>query len=145
MTKLNNSFGARTAFDTGHGQADLYRLDHLEKSGIASVARLPFSMKIMLEAALRQCDGLRDHRNDVLKRLANWERQGVGSIELPFKPARVILQDFTGVPCLVDLAAMRSRHGARSAATRRRSTRWCRSTWSSTTRCRWTTSARRRR
>jgi aconitate hydratase len=71
------------------------------------VANLPFSMKVMLEQALRQCDGFLTTADDV-KRLANWNAKNVGSNELPFRPARVILQDFSGVPCLVDLAAMRS-------------------------------------
>ncbi len=71
------------------------------------VANLPFSIKIMLEQALRQCDGFLTTADDV-KRLANWNAKDVGSNEMPFRPARVILQDFSGVPCLVDLAAMRS-------------------------------------
>ncbi|MCL5995174.1 MAG: aconitase family protein, partial [Chloroflexi bacterium] len=107
MHKQGNSFGARATFNTGNGDAYLYRLDTLEKQGIASVSRLPFSMKIMLEAALRQCDGFEITDNDVIN-LARWEAKKVQPAELPFKPARVVLQDFSGVPCLVDLAAMRS-------------------------------------
>ncbi len=71
------------------------------------VANLPASIKIMLEQALRQCDNFEITEADV-RRLANWNAKDVGQSELPFKPARVILQDFSGVPCLVDLAAMRS-------------------------------------
>ncbi len=71
------------------------------------VASLPISIKIMLEQALRQCDNFEITETDV-KRIANWNAKDVGGNELPFKPARVILQDFSGVPCLVDLAAMRS-------------------------------------
>jgi aconitate hydratase len=73
----------------------------------AQVATLPFSMKVMLEQALRQCDGFLTTEDDV-KRLANWNAKSVAQNELPFRPARVILQDFSGVPCLVDLAAMRN-------------------------------------
>ncbi len=107
MDKLKNSFGARAKFDTGSGEAYLYRLDQLEKQGIASIAQLPFSMKIMLEAALRQCDGFEISENDVIS-LTKWDAKKVLQNELPFKPSRVVLQDFSGVPCLVDLAAMRS-------------------------------------
>jgi aconitate hydratase len=71
------------------------------------VAALPMSIKVMLEQALRQCDDFEITQADV-NRLANWNAKDVGQNELPFKPARVILQDFSGVPCLVDLAAMRS-------------------------------------
>ncbi len=71
------------------------------------VVSLPRSIKVMLEQALRQCDNFEITDADV-RRLANWNAKDVGQSELPFKPARVILQDFSGVPCLVDLAAMRS-------------------------------------
>ena len=107
MEKIRNSFGARARFDTGNGEALIYRLDKLEKSGIGNIDSLPFSMKIMLEAALRQCDGFEISENDVIS-LAKWNAKKVEQNELPFKPARVVLQDFSGVPCLVDLAAMRS-------------------------------------
>jgi aconitate hydratase len=73
----------------------------------AQVATLPFSIKVMLEQAVRQCDNFEITQEDVT-RLANWNAKNVGTHELPFKPARVILQDFSGVPCLVDLAAMRN-------------------------------------
>jgi aconitate hydratase len=73
----------------------------------AQVASLPFSIKVMLEQALRQCDNFEITEQDVT-RLAHWNAKDTGGYELPFKPARVILQDFSGVPCLVDLAAMRS-------------------------------------
>lgn len=107
MERLRNSFGARASFETGSGAAYLYRLDQLEKRGIGNIAQLPFSMKIMLESALRQCDGFEISENDVVS-LAKWDAKKVLQNELPFKPARVVLQDFSGVPCLVDLAAMRS-------------------------------------
>jgi aconitate hydratase len=107
MQRLKNSFGARATFDTGNGTASLYRLDQLEKQGIASISRLPFSIKIMLEAALRQCDGFEITATDVTN-LARWDAKNVQPSDMPFKPARVVMQDFSGIPCLVDLAAMRS-------------------------------------
>ncbi|HQX09006.1 MAG TPA: aconitate hydratase AcnA [Thermoflexales bacterium] len=106
MTAKNMS-GALASFETGSGKAQLYRLDYLNRSGIGDVSRLPFSIKVMLEQALRQCDGFEISEDDVA-RLARWDAKNTGGHELPFKPARVILQDFSGVPCLVDLAAMRS-------------------------------------
>ena len=102
-----NSFNALSAIDTPQGRVNIYRLDALEKQGIGHVGKLPFSMKIMLEQALRQQDDFEITQDDV-KRLANWNAKAVELVEMPFKPARVILQDFSGVPCLVDLAAMRS-------------------------------------
>ncbi len=107
MERLKDAFGARATLDTGHGIAYLYRLDRLEKQGVASIDRLPFSIKVMLEAALRQCDGFEITENDVTS-LAKWQAAKVQPVELPFKPARVVLQDLSGVPCLVDLAAMRA-------------------------------------
>ncbi len=106
--RTNTLSGAAATFDTGSGgSARLYRLDYLTKTGIGDVNWLPFSIKVMLEQALRQCDGFEITEADVA-RLARWDAKNVGQNELPFKPARVILQDFSGVPCLVDLAAMRS-------------------------------------
>ena len=107
MERLKNSFGARADFETGNGKAFLYRLDALEKKGIGNIAKLPFSIKVMLEATLRQCDGFEISENDVVG-LAKWQAAKVEQSELPFKPARVVMQDFSGIPCLVDLAAMRS-------------------------------------
>ncbi|MBF8283993.1 MAG: aconitate hydratase 1 [Anaerolineales bacterium] len=116
--KLKNSFGARAPLQTRHaaslqGDYYLYRLDHLAKSGLApNLDRLPFSIKILLEAVLRNCDGYLVSENDV-RHLATWSPspapagEGRGGGELPFLPARVVMQDFTGVPCVVDLAAMR--------------------------------------
>jgi len=105
--KLHNSFGARARL----GEYYLYRLDRLATSGLApNLDKLPFSIKILLEAVLRNCDGYLVSEDDV-KRLAAWSpspaREGQGRGELPFLPARVVMQDFTGVPCIVDLAAMR--------------------------------------
>jgi aconitate hydratase len=109
QTTVRNRFGARTTFDTGSGEAWYYSLAHLEKSGIVkSLSRLPVSIRILLESVLREHDGYAITDDDV-NRLANWDAKAASSAgELPFKPARVILQDFTGVACVVDLAAMRS-------------------------------------
>ncbi len=107
MQRLKDSFGARAKLDTGNGTAYYYRLEELEKQGLGNISKLPYSIKIMLEAALRQCDGFEITESDVTN-LAKWEAKKVQPSELPFKPSRVVLQDFSGVPCLVDLAAMRS-------------------------------------
>ncbi len=100
-------FHARDTFDTGNGPAGLYRLSRLEDAGLTKVARLPYSIRILLEAVLRAGDGYAVTERDV-KSLAGWNAAAPANIEVPFKPARVVLQDFTGVPCVVDLAAMRS-------------------------------------
>jgi aconitate hydratase len=102
--KLNNPFGARAKLGDGY---DIFRLDRLANSGLApGLDRLPFSIKILLEAVLRNCDGYLVSEDDV-RRLAKWDAANPGGGELPFLPARVVMQDFTGVPCVVDLAAMR--------------------------------------
>jgi aconitate hydratase len=101
-----NSFNTLAELNTAQGKVKYYSLDALEKQGYA-VGSLPFSMKVMLEQALRQQDDFEITQDDVA-RVAKWDATNVQPTELPFKPARVILQDFSGVPCLVDLAAMRS-------------------------------------
>jgi aconitate hydratase len=100
-------FGARDLFDTGHGTATLYRLSKLEEAGLGEISRLPFSIRVLLEAVLRNCDGFLVTEQDV-KNLAAWNAEAPAKQEVPFKPYRVVLQDFTGVPAVVDLAAMRS-------------------------------------
>jgi aconitate hydratase len=100
-------FGTRGSFDTGSGEAVIYRLSALEKQGIGQMARLPMSIKVLLEAALRQCDGF-EVTQEAVKSIANWSKASAGKEEIPFKPARVVLQDFTGVPSVVDLAALRN-------------------------------------
>ncbi len=107
MSNKVDSFGARGTFDTGSGEAVIYRLSRLFEQGVGQIDKLPFSIKILLENALRNVDEHTVTRNDVIA-LANWNPTETPSREIPFKPARVILQDFTGVPCLVDLAALRS-------------------------------------
>ncbi len=107
MSKRLDLFGARSAFDTGSGQAVMYRLSALTERGIGHVDRLPFSIKILLENALRNLDNY-EVNEDAVTAIANWNAADPGQIEIPFKPARVVLQDFTGVPVAADLAALRS-------------------------------------
>jgi aconitase A len=106
MNTLRDPFGARAELATPAGPVSIVRLDRLAQSLGVSLERLPFSIRVLLEAALRTCDDYQVRQEDV-KRLAAWSPQPGEVVELPFKPARVILQDFTGVPCVVDLAAMR--------------------------------------
>ncbi len=95
-------------FDSGTSKkAGFYSLPLLEKNGIAKVSRLPVSIRIVLESVLRNCDGKRVCPEDVVA-VANWKAVGERKEEIPFVVARIVLQDFTGVPLLVDLAAMRS-------------------------------------
>ena len=105
--RKSDPFGARDSFETGQGHAALFRLSKLEKLGLANVAELPFSIRLLLESALRNCDGF-EVREDDVKNLAGWNAAAPAQVEIPFKPARVLLQDFTGVPAVVDLAAMRA-------------------------------------
>src|SRR5688500_12821157 len=101
-------FGARARFEPGSGTAVLYRLDALAKAGVAKdLDHLPFSIKVLLESVLRNVDGELVTEADV-RNLAAWTAARPMDVELPYMPARVILQDFTGVPAVVDLAAMRS-------------------------------------
>ncbi|MBM3965910.1 MAG: aconitate hydratase AcnA [Planctomycetes bacterium] len=105
-SKVVDPFGARDSFKAPQGSLGIYRLDRLEKAGVASVSKLPFSIRILLEAVLRNCDGFQVTQEDVVN-LAKWNASKPEELEVPFKPARVVLQDFTGVPAIVDLAAMR--------------------------------------
>jgi len=109
MTTLSlfDPFQARDTFNTGSGTAGIYRLSKLEAVGLGLIAKLPFSIRVLLEAVLRNCDGYLVTEADV-KALAAWNAPSPAKVEIPFLPARVVLQDFTGVPCVVDLAAMRS-------------------------------------
>ena len=103
---MQDFFNARDLLKTNHGTYTYYRLDALEKAGLTDLKRLPFSIRIVLEAALRQCNELEITKEDV-KKIAAWKPQGERP-GIPFLPARVVMQDFTGVPAVVDLAAMRS-------------------------------------
>ena len=100
-------FGAAATLAAADGPATVYRLRALESQGLApGLDRMPFSIKVLLEAVLRNLDGELVTRADV-ERLAAWKAAAPENVELPFMPARVILQDFTGVPAVVDLASMR--------------------------------------
>jgi aconitate hydratase len=96
------------SFDAGEGKKGLYySLPALEEAGIGKVSRLPVSIRIVLESVLRNCDGKKVAEKDVVA-LANWNAKDPAKEEIPFVVARIVLQDFTGVPLLVDLAAMRA-------------------------------------
>ena len=103
---MNDFFNARHVLKVGEKEYVFYRLDALEKAGLTSLKQLPFSIRIVLEAALRQCNDKEITQTDV-KNIAAWTPQGTRQ-GIPFLPARVVMQDFTGVPAVVDLAAMRS-------------------------------------
>jgi aconitate hydratase len=109
-----NTFGTRAKLRAGSDSFDIYRLDALEAAGVGKVARLPFSLKVLLENLLRHEDE-RFVRTEDIPALAGWDPSGAGGAterEVSFMPARVLLQDFTGVPAVVDLAAMRDAIGA---------------------------------
>ncbi len=101
----SNSFGARASFKVGNKEYELYRLDALDKQGI-STRHLPFSLRILLENLLRTEDG-RNVTPQEIRALAAWNKNSKPEKEIAFTPSRVLLQDFTGVPAVVDLAAMR--------------------------------------
>ncbi len=104
----HNLFNSLQSFDLGNGkQGNFYSLPALEAAGVGPISRLPVSIRIVLESVLRNCDGKKVHEANV-KELANWKANESRTAEIPFVVARIVLQDFTGVPLLVDLAAMRS-------------------------------------
>ncbi len=100
-----NSFGTRDKLHVGAQTFDIHRLEFLEKQGVSHLAKLPFSLRILLENLLR-CEDGRSVRQDDIRALASW-KPGAAEKEIAFMPARVLLQDFTGVPAVVDLATMR--------------------------------------
>jgi aconitate hydratase len=102
----NDFFNSRDILKTGQADYVIFRLDALEKAGLVNLAKLPFSVRVMLEAALRQCNDREITQTDV-RNIAAWKPQGERP-GIPFLPARVVMQDFTGVPAVVDLAAMRA-------------------------------------
>ncbi|KPL77333.1 aconitate hydratase [Ornatilinea apprima] len=105
---MNQDFSsAKTTLTTPSGSYVYYRLGFLEEQGLAKLASLPFSIRVMLEGALRACNGREITREDVVN-LAQWTPTAAERPVMPFSPGRVVMQDFTGVPVLVDLAAMRS-------------------------------------
>src|SRR5213595_3938460 len=103
-----NDFKTLKKFDAGNGREGfLYSLPALEEKSVGKISRLPVSIRIVLESVLRNCDGKKVQRKDV-EALANWTAKSPANEEIPFVVARIVLQDFTGVPLVVDLAAMRS-------------------------------------
>ncbi len=107
MTDQNNPWDAKKKFDSDKGEFTAYELKALERAGLGKIDSLPYSIKVLLESCLRNFDG--DMVNeDHVKALAGYDAENVGEQEVPFNPGRVVLQDFTGVPAVVDLAACRS-------------------------------------
>ncbi|HLA07210.1 MAG TPA: aconitase family protein, partial [Anaerolineales bacterium] len=113
---MKDLFNSRDVLKVGNKEYVIHRLDALEKAGLTTLKRLPFSIRIVLEAALRQCNGKEITQQDV-KNIAAWTPSPLPTGEglgvrarpgIPFLPARVVMQDFTGVPAVVDLAAMRA-------------------------------------
>src|SRR5690348_5774167 len=100
-----NSFGSRSSLRLGDKEYEIHRLDALDKQGI-STRHLPYSLRILLENLLRTEDGLSVKADDI-RTLAAWNKGTTPSREIAFTPSRVLMQDFTGVPAVVDLAAMR--------------------------------------
>jgi aconitate hydratase len=105
---MTNDFDTLRKFDAGHGrEGRFHSLPVLEGKAIGKISRLPVSIRVVLESVLRNCDGKKVRREDV-ETLANWNAKSPANAEIPFVVARIVLQDFTGVPLVVDLAAMRS-------------------------------------
>lgn len=102
----NDVFQSRKSFELNGKRYHYYRLSALEEAGVANVSKLPYSIKVLLESVLRQVDG-RVITKEHVENLAKWGSEEVKDAEVPFKPSRVILQDFTGVPAVVDLASLR--------------------------------------
>ena len=102
----NNKFNAKKQFELNGKTYNYFELKALEKAGLGKISRLPFSVRILLESVLRQYDG---HiiKDEHVNGLTNWGTKEGEGIDVPFKPSRVILQDFTGVPAVVDLASLR--------------------------------------
>ena len=102
-----NPFGAESTLSTSAGDVQYFSLRKLADDGIGDINTLPFSIRVLLESCLRNIDNFVVKSDDVTN-LANWNAEAPAKVEVPFKPARVVLQDFTGVPAVVDLAALRS-------------------------------------
>src|ERR1041385_672662 len=108
MNQAHSLFDTLQRFELPDGKQGAYcSLPHLEKAGLGPVSKLPVSLRLVLESVLRNCDGKRITEQNV-RTLANWKPNAPRTEEIPFVVARIVLQDFTGVPLLVDLAAMRS-------------------------------------
>src|SRR5947208_8408714 len=107
----HNLFDSHQTFTTAnHRPEEFYSVPRLEKAGVGPVSKLPVSIRLVLESILRNCDGKKVSEASV-RALANWQPNAVRTEEIPFVVARIVLQDFTGVPLLVDLAAMRAAVG----------------------------------
>ncbi|MCT4783389.1 MULTISPECIES: aconitate hydratase AcnA [Exiguobacterium] len=107
QTNVLDAFSSRTKFEVNGQAYDYYRLRKLEEDGVTELSRLPYSIRVLLESVLRQQDG-RGITKEHVENLAKWGTAEVSKdIDVPFKPARVVLQDFTGVPTVVDLASLR--------------------------------------
>src|SRR5665213_171131 len=108
MSASHNLFNTLQTFERGNGQpGKFYSLPALEKAGVGNISKLPVSIRLVLESVLRNCDGKKVSEANI-KELANWKAKAERTDRIPFVVARIVLQDFTGVPLLVDLAAMRS-------------------------------------
>jgi aconitate hydratase len=108
MNASHNLFNSLQDFDLGNGKSGkFYSLPALESAGVGPISKLPVSIRLVLESVLRNCDGKKVSEANV-RELANWKANETRTAEIPFVVARIVLQDFTGVPLLVDLAAMRS-------------------------------------
>jgi aconitate hydratase len=106
VTKYLDSFQSKGTLTVGARSYEIYRLSALQDAGVADISRLPFSLRVLLENLLRNEDGKNVSRDDIVA-AAKWDPKAKPSSEIAYMPARVLLQDFTGVPCVVDLAAMR--------------------------------------
>ena len=106
MKRSKDSFGARATLDVDGQKVDVFRLDAMEKAGHGDPRRLPYSIRVLLENLLRYEDGDTVRKEDIAA-VADWDPKAKPTQEIAFRPARVLLQDFTGVPAVVDLAAMR--------------------------------------
>ncbi len=104
---IQNAFGADASLTTSSGTFGYASLPKLAAGGFSQIESLPFSLRVLLEACLRNCDGFLVSEQDV-KNVANWSESHSPDVEIPFLPGRVVLQDFTGVPAIVDLAALRA-------------------------------------
>lgn len=120
-----DSFGARSTLEVGGESYEIFRLDALDSR--FGVGRLPYSLKVLLENLLRNEDG-RTVTAETIESVAGWVAGDEPSKEIAYAPSRVLMQDFTGVPAIVDLAAMRDAM-EELGATPPRSTRSCRSSW----------------
>ena len=138
-TTSPNTFDSRATLNSGGKSYTYFRLDSLAAKGI-ELTRLPFCLRVLLENLLRREDGVTVTADDI-EFLAKWQPLAEPSREIAYMPARVLMQDFTGVPAIVDLAAMRDAMKLLGGDPRRKSIRCSRLSSSSTTACRWTSTA----